>query len=90
MSVNLPVSGSTEELYCQTSPLLFLPHHQLVITKKKPRMVFFWEDVPSNCADIECIGRLTFFSLFLPHHQLVIMKAESLVHRRIINAETDR
>lgn len=26
----------------------------------------------------------------LPHHQLVIMKAGSLVHRRVINAKTDR
>lgn len=59
-------------------------------TKKTVIVFLFWEDVQSNRVDIECIGRLTFSSLFLPHHQLVIMKAESLVRRQIINAETDR
>lgn len=91
MSLNLPVLGSIDRIHRQTFPLLFLPHHQLVITKKRPGIVvFFGVDVPSNGEDIECFGRLTFSSLFLPHHQLVIMKAESLVRRQIVNAETDR
>lgn len=46
-------------------------------------------DVTSNREAIERAGRLTFPSLYLPHHQLVIMKAESLVRRQIVNAETD-
>lgn len=70
--------------------LFFCSSHIIIWSLRKLGVVVFWVDVPSNRAAIECIERLTFSSLFLPHHLLVIMKAESLVRRQIVNAETDR
>lgn len=83
------MSGNIDRVHSQTSPVFVPPTSSTGHYKVKTRGTLFWVDLPPNRADIERNGRLTFSSLFLPHHQLVIMKAESLVRRQIVNAETD-